>query len=312
MESVPMFVNNWLAILATTGNLGLVIVILRRAQPSPMRLPLLLLCATMTVWSFATAMYGMFGLSGWRWLSVMAAPFMVPLALDVVLAFGGRRRKYAWFVYLMYGVYTVLSLAGGWLLYEGVRSDTHPHAQAWAAICMAGVLAPLFYVTYRLLRHASERPSEATQARVLLTGLLIGLAIGSTELLNNFFPNLPALGQLGTLTIASTLTIVTLRFQLLDVRIAVGGWLIGVGTALARHLWLSAVLRCEPVCVRVVRGDGAHVRRRGSVSGVRAREAPSSRADGAVRDIGSFLGSDGARSQEPSRSAQRRASVHGR
>ena len=113
MDTSAILANNWLGILSTTGNLGLLFLLLRRAQPSPMRLPLVLLCFTMTVWSFCAAMWDLFEIHAWHWLEVTVAPFMVPLALHVVLAYGGRRRRHAWFLRGMYALFAMLSVAGG-------------------------------------------------------------------------------------------------------------------------------------------------------------------------------------------------------
>ena len=79
MDPSALLASNWLGIVATTGHLGIVLLILRRGRKNPIWLPLLLLCTSMTAWSFAAAIHAMFGGFGWRWFEGTISPFLIPL-----------------------------------------------------------------------------------------------------------------------------------------------------------------------------------------------------------------------------------------
>lgn len=235
MDSSAILASNWLGIIATTGHLGFVILILRRGRKNPLWLPLLLLCASMTVWSFAAAIHDMFGGIGWRWLEGTVSPLLIPMALHVVLSFVGRRRRHIMFLTLNYVYFGVLAVIGAVWLFGRNMPEHGAESQLWASMFLLGSVVPLAYVIYRLTRHAraAPDPDEATRARLILSGLVIGLLFGSTELVNNFLPVIPDLGHVGTLAVTGTLTVVALRFRLLDYEVAVSGWLIGTTIALA-------------------------------------------------------------------------------
>jgi signal transduction histidine kinase len=97
-----------------------------------------------------------------------------------------------------------------------------------------GLAPPTGYIIYRLTKHRMEaqRQEERTRTQLIFFGLMVALALGSTELLNNFFPFLDGFGHAGTLAVSATLTIVILRFRLLDYEAATGNWLIGTTVAL--------------------------------------------------------------------------------
>lgn len=235
MDSSAILASNWLGIIATTGHLGIVILILRRGRKNPLWLPLLLLCSSMTVWSFAAAIHQLFGGLGWRWLEGTVSPILIPLALHVVLSFVGRRRRHIVFLTANYIYFVALSVVGAVWLFGRDMPEHSPESQAWAMAFLLGAIVPLLYVIYRLTRHAraAQDPDEATRARLILAGLVVGLAFGATELVNNIIAPIPDLGHVGTLAVTGTLTVVVLRFRLFDYEVAVGGWLAGTFIALA-------------------------------------------------------------------------------
>lgn len=235
MDSTAILAANWLAIVAITGNLGLAILILRRGARNPLRMPLLLLVGAMTIWSFASAIYDVFGGAGWRWIDVSTSPLLIPLALHVVLSFVGRRRRHIVFLTGVYVVFGGLAVTGALWLAQNPSHEQSPPSQLWATFFLLGTIPPLLYAVYRLTKHARDAadPEEATRARMILAGLVVGLAFGSTELINNFYAWIPDLGHLGTLAVTGTLTVATLRFRLLDYEVAASGWLIGTTIALA-------------------------------------------------------------------------------
>lgn len=233
MDTSASLLNNWLGIAATTGHLGLLIVVIRRPRETPLRLPLALLCANMTVWSFAAAAYELFRGFGWHWLEVAASPLTVPLGLHIVLTLVGRRKRYAYFLYGTYVYFVLLSVVGAvWLIFN--RPESVVESQLWAAAYLAGVTPPLLYTIYSLRKYARKMPTsdERIQAHLILGGLVLGLALGSTELFNNFLPSINGLAHGGALATTAALTIGALRFRLFDYEVATGSWLVGTTIAL--------------------------------------------------------------------------------
>lgn len=233
MDTTALLLDNWLGIAATAVHLGLTAVVVRRTHHSPLRFPLILLCVSMVVWSFAAAAHDIFGGFGWQWLKVTTGPLFVPFALHVVLAFVGRRRRHIVFLTVIYLFFFGLAVAGSYAFFSGAAVGSGD-SKWYAGLYLAGVTVPLVYAIYRLTRHAhsATRADEVARSRLLMWGLVVGMLLGSTELFDNFYSQVVSIGHAGTLALTGSLTVVALRFRLLDYEVATVKWLFGTSVAL--------------------------------------------------------------------------------
>lgn len=234
-----------LALAACVVNVALVAALLRHIGRSRMALPMTLLCVDFFVWNFAELVYDMSGNQAWHWLDISAAPLALPLTLHVVLYFVGRRRQLAWLLYgsyAIFGVYSLFSLAA--LLGMPTRFTTTP---LWNFAYLAG-MAPLLLIGIVLVTiHLKNTHAhvERLSGWVILSGLVLGATLGSTNLLPALGLPVPRLANLAALLVATLLAFGVYRLDLIErTEAAAGTWAVIVGlAAVAAELVIVKVFR---------------------------------------------------------------------
>jgi two-component system sensor histidine kinase HydH len=208
-----MGVSHLISFLACAGLLLLVVLVLVRGREGPLRLPVALLALDMFVWNFAMLALALGGGESWRWIDNAASPLTPPLALHVVLVFVGRMERLRWVAIAAY----VGGLGLGLVSLAGLAS---PAAARWVASSGQGVIFLTLMIPEALLMAAlllihlrrQVREVERMRSRLLLAALGLGALFGSTELWDDFLP-LPALGQLGAMSMALLVSLVVVQLR---------------------------------------------------------------------------------------------------
>ena len=209
-----MHTNEALALLATAGQLALGAFAFRRADHSPVARPLAMLCFVLAAWNVVNWAYQASLLWAWRTLDISVSPWIVPLALHVVLAFVGRRRelrKLLIATYAYYGLLSLSSVGGGFYLW----ARTWIESPEWTLCYLIPFVLVISLCVVLLGQHVrrSSNEHERMRARLMLVGIAIGGALGFTELLDEFIA-LPALGMIGSLVTTGVFAVVALRMRL--------------------------------------------------------------------------------------------------
>lgn len=203
-----------LTLLATAAQLALGVFAFRRGDRNPIGRLLAMLCFVLAAWNVLNWAYTDSGLRPWRVLDVCLAPWIVPLALHVVLVFIGRRREYAKLLYAAYAFYAALSLSsvgGGVMDWARWWIDS----KAWAVVYLVPFILVIGTSVVLLGQHIrrSKNEDERMRARLMLVAIGLGGALGSTELLDELI-NTPPLGMLGSLVTTGLFAVVALRLRL--------------------------------------------------------------------------------------------------
>jgi len=204
-----------LVIVACAFGLFLTFLTIWKGRSSPLAAPLALLILDLTTWNFADMAWHMSGEKAfdWRVIDHFASPLGLPLGLDFVLVFVGRRRSpIRWTLWASWALALPPALlAPVAYLSPLARQVLEGPAWEWWNTVHLGLLFPLGVVL--LVQHLIRSEGQLERAR---TGAVLGaiscLALsGFTE----FLPG-PGAGVLGYLTFTVTLTMVVLRGKLFE------------------------------------------------------------------------------------------------
>jgi two-component system sensor histidine kinase HydH len=214
-ESLPL--QDWLTLFACVGQLALAALAALRAGTSPLGLPLAWLSVGLFSWNFATLAHRVSGAPEWRYLDVAASPLTIPLTLNFVVGFVGRRRELGRILVTAFAIFVAMGLLSlSALVWTPARAFAG--SRLWAGISLVGAVAVVAYTLFLLIEHyrAVEGPEERVRTRLVLSALLVGAALAVTELLADLGLAVPRGGNLGALAAALVLAIVALRFRLLE------------------------------------------------------------------------------------------------
>lgn len=206
-----------LNLLAIVGHLVFGLAVLSARTSSGVKQPLAALCFTHFGWSFASLTFKTTGKASWHHLDVGISVFLPALMFHLLLAFIGRRRELRVPLLLSYVACGVLSLSALLGLVDA-RFAEWPHSSTWSAVFLALTL-PLAGVTFGLLvahgRAASLR-LEKQRVAALKVALLLGVAVGLSDVWGDFLPGLPQGSLLGCFLSTAVIAACTLRLRLLD------------------------------------------------------------------------------------------------
>ncbi len=202
---------------ACGGVLALALLVALRGRSSAVGGPLALLCLDVFGWNFADLACRRSGVQGWHWGDIGSSPLTPPLALHVVLAFAGARRRWRWALlaaYLYYGALALVSALGAVV----PAAAAFDGSRGWPVLMLAGVGPTMGLALFVLGRHLHRTadPDEQSRTRLLFAAFALVTVIGSTELWSDLWPWVPRLGGLATLLAVGLLAIVSLRFRLLE------------------------------------------------------------------------------------------------
>jgi signal transduction histidine kinase len=209
--------HDWLTLVACVGPLALAVIAMARAATSPLALPLAWLSVGLFSWNFATLAHTVSGAPEWRYLDVAFSPLTIPLTLNFMTCFVGRRRAHrhvltaAW---LLFGLLALASLSA--LVWSPMRAFAG--SPAWAGLCLVGAISSVVYTVWLLVAHYRGTPQvdERQRTRLVIVALVIGAALSVTELLADLGVPVPRTGNLGALFAVVVLAVVALRFRLLE------------------------------------------------------------------------------------------------
>lgn len=216
-----MQTSTWTTLVACVGQLALVLLAALPGARSPLAVPLALLVIDLFAWNFAALAHQLSGAGGWRWLDLACSPLTAPLALHFLLTFSGQRRRFMPVLLASYAAFGALGLAAIAAAFTPALAH-FVQSPAWAVCFLVG-LVPLTLFMFGLLRAHLARASQDTErvrTRLLIAALLILAGFGSTELFAHQGLAVPRLGSLGSLVSTAILSVVALRWGLLDQRLS--------------------------------------------------------------------------------------------
>lgn len=230
-----------ITLASCAGQLVLATIALLRLSRSPLSLPLALLCLDLFAMNAADVGGHVTDAPRWIWLDATAASLMSPLALQLALAFVGRRRSLravgvaAW---LYYGG-IALACAAPALGIEGAQAFSG--SRTWALTLVAGTALFVPFLVWLLVSHLRGTTSTLERARtwLFIGAYALGVVGNVSDLLANVGVDAPRLGPLGTLLGTLVLTALTLRGGLLDQGVP---WLLGANAVVAAALQLAVYL----------------------------------------------------------------------
>lgn len=206
-----------LNLLAIVGHLVFGLAVLSVRSNSSVKQPLAALCFTHFVWSFASLAYQTTGAEHWHCLDVGVSVFLPALMFHLLLAFIGRRRELRAALLASYLACALIS-ASAFLGLVDERFAAWTRSNAWSAVFLA-LAVPLAFVTLRLLvahGRASSLPLEKQRVAALEVALIIGVAVGLSDVWGDFLPGLPQLSLLGCFLSTAVVAACSLRLRLLD------------------------------------------------------------------------------------------------
>jgi signal transduction histidine kinase len=195
-------------------------------------LPLALLCLCLFGWNFLAFAHDTSGVAAWRYLDVSTSPFTTPLALHFVLMFAGEARRLRWILRVLYAAAAALSLAS-LSAFVSAWGRGFAGSETWAMLHIVLAIAGVGLAVWTMVHHLRQATTaaEKMRARLVLVALLVGGAVASTELWADAGLDVPKLGNVGTLVVASVLTLVALRLRLFDENPGFVAGLVALGIA---------------------------------------------------------------------------------
>jgi signal transduction histidine kinase len=206
-----------LNLLAIVGHLVFGLAVLSARTSSGVKQPLAALCFTHFGWSFASVMFSTTGDGFWHHLDVAVSVFLPALMFHLLLAFIGRRRELRAPLLFSYAACGVMSSSALLALFDA-RFAEWTHSLAWSAVFLVLTL-PLACVTLGwLIAHGRAATLRLEKQRVvaLEVALLLGVAVGFSDVWGDFLPGLPQVSLLGCFLSTAVIAACTLRLRLLD------------------------------------------------------------------------------------------------
>ena len=219
-----MTLSESLNLAACMGHLAVAFLVLARGKKNAISIPVALLCVNFFLWNFATWAHEMSGETLWLWLDRSLSPLALPLALHVTMRFVRSPQVYRPVLLSFYLLFGALALSST-LAFFAPFGRTWVQSSAWQMTYLAGLGAMMFISLGLLTRHLKETTNrdEEIRTRLFLAALVLGGALGSTELWSGLLGE-RVLGELGTmpfgarefgaLAATSLIALVVLRFRL--------------------------------------------------------------------------------------------------
>jgi two-component system, NtrC family, sensor histidine kinase HydH len=200
---------------ACAGQLALALLCIARAIRSPLAVPLALLCLDIFGWTASGLAFDLSGVEAWRWLDHALTPLTAPLALQFILVFVGRRRA-------LRVALGAVSVASGALGLASALAFMLPSfrpfigSPAWALSFFAVVIPAMALALTVLAWHlrGAEDLTERSRARILFAAFGLATPFVLTGELGGL--GVPPLESVGLLISTALLSVVALRFRLLE------------------------------------------------------------------------------------------------
>jgi len=239
--------DQWIALLACTGEFLAAGVALTRRDPDRLATLAAVLSLDLGTWTFAQFAYSVSGQLTWQWLAATASPWTPALAVAFVITFVGQRRRLRRSLLLAYAGFGLLSLVG--LLsffFQPVRLLVlDPWWSATLLVLLVPATAALLGLLLAYLR-VLPRGLERDRTLLLTAGLGIAGAGWLAALSAGHDVPLPRLAMVGMLAGDAVLLVVALRLRLLDEALATRRTLVAAGLALVATAVLVSGFRALP------------------------------------------------------------------
>jgi signal transduction histidine kinase len=236
-----MNANEILSLTVSLGNLALALLCILNAGRSPLAVPFALFYLNVFGWTGAEVAYEhSHHLQGWYLLDHVLSPLTPALALQLVLAFAGRRRAHVTVmtvVWVACGVLSAIALAAfgfpalTWLV----------SSRGWSAWFLSIVVPTMTFALLVLVKHLRDSGDSTEQARtrLLLAAIVVATVLGCVDEIHQFTV-LGHLSSVGMLIATFPLALVAGRGRLLerDVSLRAAASVL----LLASGLYLTAIL----------------------------------------------------------------------
>jgi two-component system, NtrC family, sensor histidine kinase HydH len=228
-------------LIACAGALSLGGALWLRASRSPLMLPLGLLCLVIFLWNLAELGHPLSGARAWQWMDAACSPWILPLSFHVILAFVGQRRRFAWLLALAYALGLGLSLVA-LSAFGGDGENQAVASTAWSVAYLSAVALMLGLGVTFLVRHlrATSSPEEQLRCWLLLAGLSLFAALGSTELWAGLGLGIPRSGSIGSVVAIGFMGSAVFRLRLLESG-GISSFALGAGALAAVAIAASAL-----------------------------------------------------------------------
>jgi two-component system sensor histidine kinase HydH len=227
-----MAMHEWLGILACAGHLALAIIVLFKRTRNELGLVIALLCADMFAWNLFELAFRISGNETWHWLDVAVSWLTPALGYHLVVLFVGKSRALRASIVACYAAFGVLEI---WV--------TDPRWDLWFLGLIVIVMgASVFLLCLHLWRTTDV--SERTRTRLLLAAVVIGTALGSSDLWYDRVPlGMPALSHFATLLATLLVAMIVLRFGLFGGAVPGAYGFYAIGAAVLAVFGCLAVVR---------------------------------------------------------------------
>jgi two-component system sensor histidine kinase HydH len=207
--------NTW-GLLACASQLLLALLAFARLGKSPLAVPLGLLCLDVAGWSGSAIVYRATHVLAWDLLDHALTPFTAPLALNFALAFVGRRRALRWLLWPAFiGSAALATPSVHHLITQAPGTGRGVYFDLWLLLCTVPAMGASLWLLWQHARLHTDA-LERARARLVLTSIGCGTALGVVDVAATFFPRLPASAEIGMLLATLPMSMATLRFRLLD------------------------------------------------------------------------------------------------
>lgn len=250
-----MTAYHWISLVTCAGHLTLAILSIMRGWKSPLALVLALLAIDLFSWNAADVAADFSASEAWNRLDHVASAMTMPLAFHFVLLFLGRARELRRVIKLSYFAFVAVAVTD-LLSFSVTELKGFGGSKPWAALLLSGVVPEIVTAILFLLRHARRTTNDLERARawLVLLALLLGFALGATDLLRILGMNVPRLANVGALVSTGLLAAVALRFRLFGDEVPMLHSLAAVGLAALAVVAYLAVFRvfAENIAVLVL------------------------------------------------------------
>ncbi len=239
--------DQWIALVACTGEFLAAGVALTRRDPDRLATLAGVLSLGLGTWTFAEFAYSVSGQLTWHWLGASASPWTAALALAFVVTFVGQRRRLRRWLRVAYAGSGLLSSLGVLAFFlQPVRILVlGPWWSATFLVLLVPAIAALLGLLLTYLRRL-PRGVERDRTLMLTAGLGVACAGGLTGLLAGAGATMPRLATLGMLAGNGVLLVVALRLRLLDEAPPTQRTLVAIVLALVATAVLVSAFRALP------------------------------------------------------------------
>jgi signal transduction histidine kinase len=220
-----------LDLVSWAGHLAVALLLLIWPERNPLVWPMRLLAFDLFIWNFADFAFSLSGRPEWHWIDLGTSPFTPTLGLHVAARFVGQTTARRGTLVVAYLCSTVL--AGiSWLAFVLPAARGWIASSAWSiAFLVTDATAVAVGTAWLFLHHRRVTdPFERIRTRTMITALLVGAILSTTDFWDDFGIPIQPLANVGSLVSALLLAMASLRFRIFDKNLSprVALWSVGL------------------------------------------------------------------------------------